>query len=460
MPIIRSISGIRATLNDGLRPDILTKYVAAYCNAIPKGDIVVGRDGRPSGKWISELVCATINACGRNVKLLDICPTPTVQLITEKTDAVGGISITASHNPEQWNGLKFLNQEGVFLNKEENERFWILFDTDDIEYSINPSNEIKIEKIDSLQKHIDAIVNSDLFDVVRIKSQLESRKFKIVVDAVNASGSTFVPQLLKVLGCEVIELFTDNSGIFPHTPEPITENLGQLCQSVIDNSADLGIAVDPDADRLVLIDENGDAIGEEKTIAIAVKSALENNRLKSDYYENCITVNLSTSGMTEKIASIYDAVVERSAVGEINVVSKMKENKSLVGGEGSGGVILPHIHYGRDSLVGITLLLDIISSKNLSLSELSNSLPVVFMIKDKIEINSNPNELMNKLKSKFTGYNINTEDGIRIRINDNEWVHIRISNTEPIVRIITESNTRARAKEIFDDYKTILQEIS
>ena len=289
---------------------------------------------------------------------------------------------------------------------------------------------------------------------------LDEKEFKIVVDAVNASGSTFVPQLLKVLGCEVIELFTDNSGIFPHTPEPITENLGQLCQSVIDNSADLGIAVDPDADRLVLIDENGDAIGEEKTIAIAVKSALENNRLKSDYYENCITVNLSTSGMTEKIASIYDAVVERSAVGEINVVSKMKENKSLVGGEGSGGVILPHIHYGRDSLVGITLLLDIISSKNLSLSELSNSLPVVFMIKDKIEINSNPNELMNKLKSKFTGYNINTEDGIRIRINDNEWVHIRISNTEPIVRIITESNTRARAKEIFDDYKTILQEIS
>ncbi|MFA7326554.1 MAG: phosphoglucosamine mutase [Candidatus Kapaibacterium sp.] len=458
MPIIRSISGIRATLNDGLRPDILTKYVAAYCNSIPKGDIVVGRDGRPSGRWIANLVCSTLIACGRNVKYLDICPTPTVQLLTEKTDAVGGISITASHNPEMWNGLKFLNSEGVFLNNEENEKFWILFDVDDIDYSENPNDKSKIDKIDSVQLHIDSIVNSGYFDISAIKEYFQSKKYKVVVDAVNASGSIFVPSLLRELGCDVVELFTDNSGVFPHTPEPITENLVILSQSVIDNNANLGIAVDPDADRLVIIDENGLPIGEEKTIAIAVKSVLENQNFKSDNYEKVISVNLSTSGMIEKIALQYNATVERSAVGEINVVDKMKVNKSIIGGEGSGGVILPHIHYGRDSLVGIVLLLDLVSKTKNSISELSNSLPIVFIIKGKVEVSRNPKLVIEKLIERYRGLNINTEDGIRIVLNNDDWVHIRGSNTEPIVRIIAESNTELRTRELFDEFETILQE--
>lgn len=458
MPIIRSISGIRATLNDGLRPDILTKYVAAYCNSLPKGDIVVGRDGRPSGRWIADLVCSTIIACGRNVKYLDVCPTPTVQLLTEKTDAVGGISITASHNPEMWNGLKFLNSEGVFLNKEENEKFWILFDTDYIEYSKDPNNNSKVEKIDSVQVHIDSIINSGYFEISSIKNYFQSKKYKVVVDAVNASGSLFVPRLLRELGCEVVELFTDNSGVFPHTPEPITENLVLLSQSVIDNNANLGIAVDPDADRLVIIDENGIPIGEEKTIAIAVKSVMENLRLDKAGYNKVITVNLSTSGMIEKIAMQYNATVERSAVGEINVVDKMKANKSIIGGEGSGGVILPHIHYGRDSLVGIILLLDLVSQMKISIGELSNSLPFVYIAKEKVEVNNNPTLVIEKLADKFKNMNINTEDGIRIVLNDDDWVHIRASNTEPIVRIIAESNTELRTKELFEEFETILQE--
>lgn len=458
MPIIRSISGIRATLNDGLRPDILTKYVAAYCNSLLKGDIVVGRDGRPSGRWIADLVCSTIIACGRNVKYLDVCPTPTVQLLTEKTDAVGGISITASHNPEMWNGLKFLNSEGVFLNKEENEKFWILFDTDYIEYSKDPNNNSKVEKIDSVQVHIDSIINSGYFEISSIKNYFQSKKYKVVVDAVNASGSLFVPRLLRELGCEVVELFTDNSGVFPHTPEPITENLVLLSQSVIDNNANLGIAVDPDADRLVIIDENGIPIGEEKTIAIAVKSVMENLRLDKAGYNKVITVNLSTSGMIEKIAMQYNATVERSAVGEINVVDKMKANKSIIGGEGSGGVILPHIHYGRDSLVGIILLLDLVSQMKISIGELSNSLPFVYIAKEKVEVNNNPTLVIEKLADKFKNMNINTEDGIRIVLNDDDWVHIRASNTEPIVRIIAESNTELRTKELFEEFETILQE--
>ncbi len=458
MPIIRSISGIRATLNDGLRPDILTKYVAAYCNTLPNGEIVVGRDGRPSGRWIADLVCSTIIACGRNVKYLDICPTPTVQLLTEKTDAVGGISITASHNPEIWNGLKFLNRDGVFLNKEENEKFWALFDSDYITYSVNPNNSSVIENIDSVQVHIDSIVNSGYFDILSIKSYFQRMKYKVVVDAVNASGSLFVPRLLRELGCEVIELFADNTGVFPHTPEPITENLTQLSQSVIENNADLGIAVDPDADRLVIIDENGLPIGEEKTIAIAVKSVLENDMLLSKDYKKVISVNLSTSGMVEKIAEQYGAVVERSAVGEINVVDKMKENKSVIGGEGSGGVILPHIHYGRDSLVGIILLLDYVAKSNTIISELSDLLPTVFMIKGKVEVSNNPASIIKKLIDKYKDLNINIEDGIRIVLNENNWVHIRGSNTEPIVRIIAESNTEIRTKELFVEFETILED--
>lgn len=458
MPIIRSISGLRATLNDGLRPDILTKYVAAYCNSLPKGDIVVGRDGRPSGLWIADLVCATILACGRNVKYLDICPTPTVQLLTEKSEAIGGISITASHNPEIWNGLKFLNSNGVFLNKEENERFWILYDTDDIEYSNIPNSIPTIEEIDSVQFHIESIINSGYFDIPLIKSYFERKNYKVVVDAVNASGSVFVPKLLKELGCEVIELFVDNSGIFPHTPEPITENLVLLSQSVLENNADLGIAVDPDADRLVIIDEKGLPIGEEKTIAISVKSVLENNEFDRKVYDKIITVNLSTSGMIEKIASQYSVIVERSAVGEINVVDKMKSNNSVIGGEGSGGVILPHIHYGRDSLVGIILLLDLVSKMDISISELSNNLPTVYIEKGKIEVNKNPNLIIDNLINKFSDYNINTEDGIRIVLNEDDWVHIRASNTEPIVRIIAESNTELRTRELFVEFETILKE--
>lgn len=456
MPIIRSISGIRATLNDGLRPDILTKYVAAYCNTLPKGDIVVGRDGRPSGRWIADLVCSTIIACGRNAKYLDICPTPTVQLLTEKTDAVGGISITASHNPEMWNGLKFLNSDGVFLNKEENEKFWILFDTDDIFYSDNPNNNSNSERIDSVRVHIDSILNSGYFDISAIKSYFQNKKYKVVVDAVNASGSLFVPKLLRELGCEVIELFTDNTGVFPHTPEPITENLTQLSQSVKDNKADIGIAVDPDADRLVIIDQNGMPIGEEKTIAIAVKSVLENEKLMNSKYRKVISINLSTSGMIEKIAEQYNATVERSAVGEINVVDKMKANMSVIGGEGSGGVILPHIHYGRDSLVGITLLLDLVAKYDTSISELSDSLPTVYMIKGKVEVSGSPSQVIDNLIEKYKDLNVNTEDGIRIVLDTNDWVHIRASNTEPIVRIIAESNTEVRMKELFDEFKTII----
>lgn len=459
MSFIKSISGIRATLNDGLRPEILTKYIAAYCNSLPLGAIVVGRDGRPSGKWIAELTIATISATGRQVYYLDIAPTPTVQLLTEKTDAVGGISITASHNPEMWNGLKFLNSDGVFLNQLENELFWKKYDDNEIVYSTDPANSSDVMNINAIEEHIGYITKSNLFDMPAIRNYLLSKKFKIVVDAVNASGSKYVPKLLKEFGCEVVELFTDNTGVFPHTPEPITENLNLLSQSVISNNADMGIAVDPDADRLVLLDENGDPIGEEKTIAIAVKSVLEDYEKYKSVFDKSIVVNLSTSGMIEKIANEYGAVVTRSPVGEINVVNAMKEANSVIGGEGSGGVILPHIHYGRDSLVGIALLLSLLHKYKCSLKELSDKLPLVYMEKYKVGISANPKEVLSKISEKYSDYSINNQDGIRIILNENEWVHIRASNTEPIIRIIAESNNLDRVKTIINEFNTQISEI-
>lgn len=459
MSFIKSISGIRATLNEGLRPDVLTKYIAAYCNSLPFGSIVVGRDGRPSGKWIAMLANATISACGREVLYLDIAPTPTVQLLTEKTDAVGGISITASHNPDLWNGLKFLNSNGVFLNQVENEIFWEKYEEDSIMYSTNPLNSATMHNVNALERHIDSILNSGLFDLDGMNNYFAENDFKIVVDAVNASGSRYVPELLKKLGCEVIELFTDNTGIFPHTPEPITENLNQLAKSVNEKNADLGIAVDPDADRLVIIDEYGNAIGEEKTIAIAVKSVLEDYEKFKFNYDKNIVVNLSTSGMIEKIAKEYNARVYRSPVGEINVVNEMKVNNAIIGGEGSGGVILPHIHSGRDSLVGITLLLSLIYKFKCKVSTLADLLPNLYMKKHKIEVDTNPQVILDKIKDKYKNHEINTNDGIRIILNENEWVHIRASNTEPIIRIIAESDKIERSNTIINEFNIQISEI-
>ncbi len=452
MSFVRSISGIRATLNEGLNPDILSKYVAAYCNSLPEGDIVVGRDGRPSGTWIEQLVIATIAACGRQVIKIGIAPTPTVQLIAEKSDAAGGIAITASHNPGNWNGLKFLNSEGVFLNQSENEKFWEIFENDKVVYSTDEANSLEIIEKDAVQLHIDSILKSDLFDVESIKTYFSNKKYKVVVDAVNASGSNYIPRLLEEFGCEVFPLFADNSGIFPHTPEPINENLSEICEAITHHNADLGVVVDPDADRLVLIDETGSPIGEEKTIALSVLSVLSNFDKYEDSYDKKIVVNLSTSSMVDFIAEEYGASVSRSAVGEINVVEEMKKTNAAIGGEGSGGVILPSVHYGRDSLVGVALILQLLDNKNKSMNELSDSLPQLVMLKNKLEVSVDPKGIINKLIDLHKSENIDTKDGLRIAYDDKSWVHIRASNTEPIIRIISESSTKEGAEKLTNTF--------
>jgi phosphomannomutase len=445
MTLIRSISGIRGIIGDGLTPDIIIKYAAAFSQIRPKGKIVIGRDGRPSGKWIENMLSGALAACGRDVEILGIAPTPTVQLATERSNAGGGIVITASHNPREYNGLKFLAPDGVFLDGAENLNLFKIFDSGVFDYA-NVDNIGSIRFADSPERmHIENILGLEIFKSGEIREKLRSRKLKVVVDAVNAAGSRYVPALLGELGCETIELFCDESGEFPHTPEPVPDNLGQLRKAVQNHKADLGVAVDPDADRLVLIDENGLPVGEEKTIVIAADAALSYINKK----DAAVAVNYSTTRMVEDMAGKHGARVFRSPVGEINVVRKMKDCGAVIGGEGSGGVILSESHYGRDSLVGTALVLAFIAMQNKSLSQIAGSYPEYFMIKQKQAFSGEIEPLIARVKNALADGEATVDDGIKINYDDG-WVQLRASNTEPIVRIMAESPSQQRSQELLE----------
>lgn len=430
MAVINSISGMRATL-DELSEQFIRKYAIAFHKFLPAGKIILGRDGRPSGKWIEELIINTFESLGRKVCVLGVVPTPTVQLIVENFQAVGGIIITASHNSHNWNGLKFLNSDGIFLDAEENKAFWKILEEEQVDIFSN-KKETADYSINANNFHINKILEIDF--IANQLDNIRSKKYKIVVDAVNASGSKIVVDLLKKFNCEVVELFCDGTGVFPHTPEPLPENLSALANAVKEHNADIGVAVDPDADRLVLIDEKGNPIGEERTICLAVQSFFEINPSPT----RKVVVNQSTTMLVDFIASMYSADVHRTAVGEINVVSKMREVGASIGGEGSGGVILSQCHYGRDSLVGITLVLALLAKKDMKLSAIVNTYPQYKMQKIKLDFQGDFQDLGKILADKYKNYEISLIDGIKIYF-DNAWVHIRKSNTEPIIRIIGES---------------------
>ncbi len=441
MPLVRSISGLRATVEDSMPTQLIKDYARAFASYLPDGKIIVGRDGRPSGENINEILCNELVDCGRIVDNLGIVPTPTVQLYTEKSDAAGAIIITASHNPAEWNGLKFLNSSGVFLDEIENRDFWHILDN-----KLWKSYSIKgfLNNIDNaIDFHINSILKLDYLNT-EIIDKIKSAKLKFVVDAVNASGSIIVPKFLKLFGIDVIELFCDNSGVFPHIPEPLPQNLTQLADAVKFHNADAGISVDPDADRLVLIDENGNPIGEELTISIAIDSVFSKKNAA-----NKAVVNLSTTRVCEDIAAAHNCSIERAAVGEINVVKKMKQVGAIIGGEGSGGVILPECHYGRDSLVGIALLIHLLAIKNTSLSKIAESYPKYAMLKHKQNFSGDLSSTIEKIKFTYSDASINLDDGVRIDFKDS-WVQIRKSNTEPIIRIISEAPDRVRAQDLIE----------
>jgi phosphomannomutase len=451
MPIISSISGLRATLNDSLTVELVTKYATAFSKVIPKGTVILGNDGRSSGKWIEEVVTSVLSTNGHEVINLGVVPTPFVQLYTEHLKAAGGIVITASHNPAEWNGLKFINHRGVFFNKQENEEMWAHLEDENVPITSNDISDL-IHKIEKPNLHIELIEQlfpKDLLDKVR------SMKLKVVVDAVNASGSVVIPELLEFLGCDVVRLFCDKSGIFPHTPEPIPENLTLLEKAVTEHSADLGIAVDPDADRLVLVDETGTLIGEERTITLTTKSALAMFDVFAHDFQKTVCVNLSTTKAVEDVANEFGAEFYRSAVGEINVVNLMKEKKAVIGGEGSGGVIFPVFHYGRDSVIGTTLILLLLAKYETTLSKINQTVQNYSMVKTKIPFTGSLVNTISKLKDIYKESKISDIDGIRIDF-ENSWVQLRASNTEPILRIIAEAATREEAEKLVAEIRNMI----
>jgi phosphomannomutase len=436
-----SISGIRGIVGDGLDPQVLVRFTSAYADFIGKGKVVVGRDARISGDMVRLITEGTLLSKGIDVVDIGIVPTPTVQYTVKTISASGGIAISASHNPNEWNALKLLNNTGQFMSPEENYDLLKILNTE--KYNFNTWDHLGTldYNTEALEAHVNAVLNLNYISVDEIKK----KKFKVVVDCVNGAGVYVIPQLLRQFGCEVIELNCEKSGIFPRLPEPLPENLTETMQAVKQHSADFAVVVDPDVDRLVLIDDNGNPFGEENTIALAVNFILSKQK-------GNVTVNLSTTRAVDDIAVKYGSKVYRSPVGEANVVKKMKEVKAVIGGEGSGGVIYPALHYGRDALVGIAVTLQHLAEAGIKLSELKKEMPQYYISKKKILLGStNPDFVVSRLIEKYKKSRINTEDGLRIDFEDH-WVHFRKSNTEPIIRIITEASGMEEADRLSEKY--------
>ena len=451
-PIV-SISGIRGILGESLTPENIVKYTTAFAKYVKGRRVVIGRDGRLNGELIEKIIESTLLLNGCEVVNIGVAPTPTITLAVETLKAEGGISITASHNPQQWNGMKFINSKGIFLNSRENKEF--LAQVNNTKSSLVSWDKIKPLEYypDFFDFHIEKVLNIKSINVSKIKK----RKFRVVIDAVNGSGSVIVPALLESLGCEVIKIDCDGSGIFTRKPEPVPENLNTACKAVKKFKADLGVIVDPDADRLVLITEKGEPFGEENTITTVINHVLR----KAPKVKRIAAVNLSTSRSVDDIVKLHGGKLYKAPVGEINVIGKMKNSRAIIGGEGSGGVILPEVHYGRDSLVGIAVILSEFAERGGRVSEYKKQLPEYHIRKTKINLaNVNADSILKFLKKKYSAHKQNSEDGLRIDF-EYSWANFRKSNTEPIIRIITEAKTLKEAKRMqFGFLKEIKQFLS
>ena len=448
MALIKSISGIRGTIGgkpgESLTPLDVVKYTAAFGEwAMAEGNkkIIIGRDGRISGPMIAGLVSQTLVAMGAEVIDLGLSTTPTVEFEVAAENAAGGIIITASHNPKEWNALKLLNNKGEFISAEVGAQILNNAELGNINFALVEKAGSIVTKFEHADRHIDAIVSHALVN----KNLIEKQNLKIVVDAINSSGAIFVPILLKKLGIQeqnIIVLNGEVNGKFAHNPEPLPQHLTQLSAAVISHKADLGISVDPDVDRLVLVCEDGSMFGEEYTLVAVADYVL--GKTKGDTVSN-----LSSTRALKDITEKHGGKYHPAAVGEVNVVAKMKEVNAVIGGEGNGGIIVPDFHYGRDALIGIALFLTHLSQSSKTVKQLRSSYPDYFISKNKIEMDGTTNLdlVFEKLKEKYKSNPLNTIDGLRIEF-DNDWVHLRSSNTEPIIRIIAESNFETTANNI------------
>ncbi len=448
--LIVSISGLRGVVGESLTPETVVRYANAFARLSKRGKIIVGRDGRYHGEMLAEVLAGTLAANGCDVVDIGICPTPTVQLAAEHSDAAGGVAVTASHNPMEWNGLKFINEDGVFLDAGENKELW--------KYAALKNGYVSSKATGRIE-HNDFFLHDHVRRVLAIRSvdveAIRRRHFRVVVDCVNAGGSVVVPMLLNELGCSVVKMNCEATGRFPRKPEPVPENLTAVMERVRHERADLGIVVDPDVDRLVLITEKGEPFSEEYTIAQAVKFIFS----KVPVENRVAAVNLSTTRAADEIAEALDGKVYRSAVGEINVVKKMKKVNAVIGGEGSGGVILPEVHYGRDALVGIAITLQHLLEFGGTLSGLKESLPRFEIVKMKIETGKkDPGKVIEAVRKKYSMFKLNTEDGLKIDAPD-YWVHLRKSNTEPIIRVLAEAASRKEAESKASEVTKLVQKI-
>ncbi|GHU82397.1 phosphoglucosamine mutase [Bacteroidia bacterium] len=461
MTLIKSISGIRGTIggdpDEGLNPLAVVKFVAAYATFIRKNmkatsnTIVVGRDARISGPMLKPVVVSTLQGMGFDVIDLDLTTTPTIELAVAGEKACGGIILTASHNPKQWNALKLLNEQGEFLNAEEGQQVLELAASENFVFADIDHLGEHLYDDKYLQKHIESVLKLDLVDVDAIRAA----NFRVAIDAVNSVGGIVIPDLLYALGVkEIFKLHCAPHGNFAHNPEPLPENLTEISHLMKQAKADVGFVVDPDVDRLAIVCENGDMFGEEYTL-VAV----------SDYVlsvtpGNTVS-NLSSSRALRDVTCAHGGEYNAAAVGEVNVVAKMKATNAVIGGEGNGGIIYPTSHYGRDALVGIALFLTLLAKKKMKTSELRATYPSYFISKQKVQLTPDidVDAVLAKVKEKFAAYDITDIDGVKIDFPD-KWVHLRKSNTEPIIRIYSEAKSLNEAEEIGGQLIQIIQEIS
>jgi phosphomannomutase len=461
MTLIKSISGIRGTIGgktaDNLTPIDAVKFASAYGAFIKKRNpnkqkltVVVGRDARISGKMISSLVANTLVGLGINVVDLGLSTTPTVEVAVPLENADGGIILTASHNPKQWNALKLLNEKGEFLNGEDGEQILALAESEDFEFAEVDDLGEYTKNNTYLHKHIQEVLNLELVDADAIRKA----NFKVVVDGVNSTGGLFIPALLKELNVECVELYCTPNGHFPHNPEPLKEHLTDISELVIKEKADFGIVVDPDVDRLAIVSEDGSMFGEEYTLVACADYVL--GRLKGGNTVSNLSSSRALRDITEKHGGTYTA----SAVGEVNVVIKMKETNTVIGGEGNGGIIYPESHYGRDSLVGVALFLSHLAHQKVSCKTLRDSYPSYFMSKNKIQLTPaiDVDNILESMAAKYANEDVNTIDGVKIDFAE-EWIHLRKSNTEPIIRIYTEAKSQAAADALAERFIAEIKEL-
>lgn len=481
MTLIKSISGIRGTIGGAtggaLTPIDIVKFTYAYCEKLrerrpkPSGErykVVVGKDARLSGEMVEDIVCGTLISCGVDVVKAGFASTPTTEMAVTFSKADGGIILTASHNPKQWNALKLLNEKGEFLNAAEGAAILECADKEDFDFA--PVEELgTVEEHDFTDEHLDAVLALPAVDVEAVRKA----GFKVVLDAVNSVGGIIMPRLLRRLGVECVELNCNPTGDFAHNPEPLPANLVQLCETVVKEKADLGVSVDPDVDRLALICEDGKPFGEEYTLVSvadyllgrAYNEALESGKSLDEVcapYRMTTASNLSSSralrDVTEKFGGEYFA----AAVGEVNVTTKMKECGALIGGEGNGGVIYPALHYGRDAMVGVALFLTNLAHKQMKVSQLLRTYPQYVITKNRIDLSDKAliDKILSEMQKIYANENVNTIDGVKISFEDKkQWVHLRRSNTEPIIRIYAEAATKEEADALANEVIGIAQKI-